>query len=358
MGVDCWGDDSYGDLGDGTRTGDSSTPVAVSGISTAVAVGVGLDYACALLSGGTVECWGFNAGGELGESTKATEFESDVPVPVTGITDATAIGVGENSACAVLSDGQVQCWGQNAEGELGDGPFTGPETCTFSCSRTPVTVSDLSTAVRVSVGSQQACAILSDGNVECWGANYEGQLGNGTTTNSDVPVLAGPLVSAPPTPPPPAPAAPNSGSGATGATGTTGNSARFLCGCVHIVPRPISPRPISPTAAFALPLARQCVSHRKFTIHVRTLPGINWDQRSHQDQPQAREDHGTRSHHRAHEPRGPAEGHVRSFDHRQGEQRAISDRDADLPHLRSEKQKPLPGAETLGRSASRTNPTL
>ena len=116
----------------------------MSGIGTAVAVGVGYDYACALLSGGTVECWGFNAGGELGTPTIAPGIESDMPVPVAGITDATAIGVGEESACAVLSDGKVQCWGQNAEGELGDGTFTGPETCAFACRRTPVTVSGLS----------------------------------------------------------------------------------------------------------------------------------------------------------------------------------------------------------------------
>ncbi len=270
-GVDCWGDESYGDFGDGTRTGSSSTPVAVSGISTAVAVGVGYDYACALLSGGTVECWGFNAGGGLGTPTEAPGIESDVPVPVTGITDATAIGVG-GAACAVLSDGKVQCWGDNAEGELGDGTFTGPETCFYACSRTPVTVSGLSTAVGVSVGGQVACANLSDGNVECWGANSEGQLGNGTTTNSDVPVLAGPLVSAPP--PPPAPTSP-SGPGATSVTPTTGSSTSNPVSSttkVHTATR----SPLTAATVFSLPSGKQCVSRRRFTIHVRSYPGITW----------------------------------------------------------------------------------
>lgn len=272
-GVDCWGEDGSGQLGNGTRPNFSSMPVAVSGISTAVAVGVGYEYACALLSDGTVECWGFNAGGELGTPTKAPGIESDVPVSVTGITDATAIGVGEETACAVLSDGKVQCWGDNADGELGDGTSTGPEECGFACSRTPVTVSGLNTAVGISAGYRKACAVLSVGNVECWGFNQFGQLGNGTTTNSDVPVLAGPLVSAAPASLPPAPSSPSPG--ATSGTLTTGAS----------TPQPIQSTahghaatqpPLTAAAVFDLPPAKQCVSKRRFTIHVRSYVGITW----------------------------------------------------------------------------------
>ena len=181
--VECWG------LGSGTTTS-TSTPVAVSGLSGATAVSVGSDSACALL-GGTVECWG------LGSGTTTSS-----PVAVSGLSGATAVSVGSGSgeemvahsvdsgsggataysgsACALLSSGTVECWGDNTYGELGNG--------TTTSSSTPVAVSGLSGATAVSVGSESACALLSGGTVECWGDNTYGELGDGTTTNSSTPV--------------------------------------------------------------------------------------------------------------------------------------------------------------------------
>jgi alpha-tubulin suppressor-like RCC1 family protein len=201
--VDCWGLNYYGQLGDGTSTGPqncnsypcSATPVAVSGITNAKAVSVGGLGACALLSGGSVECWGENSAGQLGDGTfpgpgtcSLAVWCSTTPVTVSGITTATAISVGERHACALLSGGSVECWGDNASGELGDGTATGPSTCTNSspCATTPVVVSGITNATAISAGFDagldETCALLSGGSVDCWGANASGELGDGTST--------------------------------------------------------------------------------------------------------------------------------------------------------------------------------
>jgi len=187
--VDCWGNNSTdheGDLGDGTSTS-SSTPVHVIGIADAIAISAGASYSCALLSSGQVECWGLNFTGELGNGTTAN---SSVPVHVSGITDAIAISAGSAHSCALLSNGQVNCWGDNEVGQLGNGSSTGPQTCdsAIACSTTPVQVSEIADAAAVSVGGGQSCALMSSGWIDCWGDNYYGQLGDGSTTNRSTPV--------------------------------------------------------------------------------------------------------------------------------------------------------------------------
>jgi alpha-tubulin suppressor-like RCC1 family protein len=80
--------------------------------------------------------------------------------------------VGGEFACALLTGGSVQCWGYNNDGELGDGTATGPQTCSgIPCSLTPVVVSGLSGVTAISAGTNAACALLSGGSVECWGYN-------------------------------------------------------------------------------------------------------------------------------------------------------------------------------------------
>jgi alpha-tubulin suppressor-like RCC1 family protein len=196
--VQCWGGNAYGALGNGAAGDYSATPVPVSGLSGAAAISVGSSSACAVLSGGTVECWGSNAVGELGDGTT---IDSATPVVVSGLMNASSVSVGgspangQYSACAVISDGSVRCWGNTTFGALGNGTAIGPDTCcsaeepddagcafgfSVPCSPAPVAVSGLTGATAVSMASSFACALLSGGTVQCWGENDLGELGTGT----------------------------------------------------------------------------------------------------------------------------------------------------------------------------------
>jgi alpha-tubulin suppressor-like RCC1 family protein len=174
--VDAWGYNGAGELGNGTTTS-SNVPVTVSGITTATAVSAGNEFSLALLKNGTVDAWGYNASGQLGNGTTTN---SSTPVAVSGITEATAISAGENHGLALLKNGKVMAWGNNASGQLGNGTTTN--------SSVPVTVSGITEAVAVSAGGEYSLAVLKNGTVMSWGANGAGELGNGTTTNSSVPV--------------------------------------------------------------------------------------------------------------------------------------------------------------------------
>jgi alpha-tubulin suppressor-like RCC1 family protein/fibronectin type 3 domain-containing protein len=184
--VQCWGDNSFGQLGNGTTGGISSTPVTVTGLSavTAIALGPAANHACALVSDGTVQCWGSNALGQLGNGNTT---DSNTPVTVTGLTGATAIAAGSLHTCALLSDGTAKCWGNNGNGQLGNG--------TTANSNIPHAVSSLSGATAIAAGGFHTCALLSNGTVNCWGYNLAGQVGNGTTTDSTTPVTVGNAVS-------------------------------------------------------------------------------------------------------------------------------------------------------------------
>jgi alpha-tubulin suppressor-like RCC1 family protein len=225
-GVKCWGINDYGQLGDGT-TSLQNTPVDVNGINDdALSISAGMDHTCVLFKNGRIDCWGrsqgngadtdqrvpirvmgadsgvvnISAGGfhtcvlsigggvrcwgdnHLGQLGDGTTNNRIAPADVIGLTsDVTAISAGWGHTCAITSTGRVKCWGNNEHGELGDGTQTNRLT--------PVDVSGLSGGVRyVSAGVVQTCALTANSTVKCWGSNYKGQLGDGTTVGRLTPV--------------------------------------------------------------------------------------------------------------------------------------------------------------------------
>lgn len=175
--VDCWGENESGQLGDGTRTS-STIPVPVSGLTDAVQVSAGSDDTCALLVGGTVDCWGQGTEGQLGNGATA---DSPVPVPVSGLDEVSTIAVGWGDACALTFDATVHCWGHNSYGQLGDG--------STSDSLIPVVVPGLEEVSQITAGSFHGCAThFESASIDCWGLNIAGQLGDGSTENRSTPV--------------------------------------------------------------------------------------------------------------------------------------------------------------------------
>jgi alpha-tubulin suppressor-like RCC1 family protein len=174
--VACWGDDGEGQLGNGVRSLATLTPSAVAAltnVTSVVAMGpsvmgsdLSYEYTCALLAGGTAQCWGNDSASELGDGMVQTFVAT--PVPVSGLTGAVALTLGGMHACAVLSDRTVSCWGNY---DLIHG------------STTPAPVTGLAGVVAIAAGELHTCALLNDGTVSCWGDDLYGQLGNGATSS-------------------------------------------------------------------------------------------------------------------------------------------------------------------------------
>jgi parallel beta-helix repeat protein len=177
-----WGSNGSGQLGDGTNT-DSNVPVQVSNLTDVSAIAGGWEYTIALKNDGTVWAWGNNDSGQLGDGTNN---ESNVPVQVS-ITDVIAIAGGGQHSIALKNDGTVWAWGYNDSGQLGDG--------TNNESNVPVQVKDpddlsgfLTDVTEIAGGGSHTIALKNDGTVWAWGYNGSGQLGDGTNNNSNVPV--------------------------------------------------------------------------------------------------------------------------------------------------------------------------
>ncbi|MBZ0118126.1 MAG: RCC1 repeat-containing protein, partial [Sandaracinaceae bacterium] len=132
-------------------------------------------------------CWGSGLAGKLGDGT---ENDHATPSSVPGLTSVVQIETGLAHTCALLSDGSVSCWGRNESGESGQ-PMASSAMCgtgtPFPCIRSPMPVAGLPRAVGISIGGNTSCAALEDGRVMCWGANSNGGLGIGTSDSDPHP---------------------------------------------------------------------------------------------------------------------------------------------------------------------------
>jgi alpha-tubulin suppressor-like RCC1 family protein/Tol biopolymer transport system component len=184
-GASCWGDNQYGQLGDNSSM-DRSLPVDVPGVAGEVlAIVAGTYHTCALVStgGGTVKCWGRNFGGTLGNGGFA---DADEPVAVTGLTGVTQVVAGDGHTCALIG-GVVQCWGSRDYGQVGDATDTDRPT------PTPVLNLGANDVIKLASGRWFTCALKPGSEIRCWGDNFHGQLGDGSSTIRPTAVL-GPTI--------------------------------------------------------------------------------------------------------------------------------------------------------------------
>ena len=203
-----WGNNFYGQLGQGTIDGPetcetpgytnpvhscSTSPIAVPGLTGVVAVAAGANASFALLENGTVLGWGLNEFGELGDGDAGVEPCGEgasrcnlAPTPVSGLSHVTAIASGQAHSLALLSDGTVMAWGSNNTGEIGDG--------SQQDAYVPEPVTGLAGVTAIAAGSDDSVALLGDGTVADWGDNTYGQLGDGTSTGPEHCSLAAPTI--------------------------------------------------------------------------------------------------------------------------------------------------------------------
>lgn len=173
-GVKCWGENNKGQLGNNSPLSTTtSIPQQVSGLSSGVIqISTGGNFTCALLANGTVQCWGLNSRGQLGNGTTAN---ATTPTMVRNLAGSVVkVAANDESTCVLLASGSVQCWGSNDSGQLGIPLVTAQSSL-------PVLVQELNgVAVNIISGNEYSCVLMNSGKVYCWGNNNYGQLGNST----------------------------------------------------------------------------------------------------------------------------------------------------------------------------------
>lgn len=199
--VKCWGDNRFGALGTGNTAniGDDELPSSIGPVSVTATPGItvehlaaGFEHVCALLSDGSLRCWGQNDFGQLGYGNTANVGDDEVPSSVGPVdvsaapgVSVTAVAAGGHHTCAVLSNGTVECWGLNRYGQLGYGNTenVGDDEAPSSAGAVSVTTARGITVQGLALGGNHTCAVLSDDSVQCWGNGGQGQLGHGNTEN-------------------------------------------------------------------------------------------------------------------------------------------------------------------------------
>jgi alpha-tubulin suppressor-like RCC1 family protein len=213
--VRCWGDNYYGEIGAGTLgdggldTSPHPRPTAVSGLGPVKELASGWAHACALLVDGTIWCWGSNQYGQLAQPTDGGVSDlAPAPVKVNGISGTVDhLVAGGFHTCALLTDGTLSCWGSNDYGQLGSGSFLSDGGWARPTNVPTPTPANVSGATQLGLGSRFTCVLESDGGIACAGFNYDGQLGRGpdggltdTTSHPDfglVSGLSGPIAKVP-----------------------------------------------------------------------------------------------------------------------------------------------------------------
>jgi alpha-tubulin suppressor-like RCC1 family protein len=172
-----WGQNTYGQLGNDSFA-QSDVPVSALGLNFVTAVSAGKRHTLALLTNETADAWGSNMAGQLGNG--GTGSEIPYPVAVEGLKGVKALAAGANHSLALLGNGTVMAWGGNGSGQLGNGSTVESDV--------PVRVPGISEVTAIAAGNEYSLALLSDGTVRAWGTNDLGQLGDRKAASSDVPV--------------------------------------------------------------------------------------------------------------------------------------------------------------------------
>jgi alpha-tubulin suppressor-like RCC1 family protein len=164
--VRCWGDNLFGQLGDGTRKG-RPAPAPVPQLPSSSHVALGDQHTCAITRQGEAWCWGGNAYGQLGDGSQMERTQARKVAELAGVSQ---LALGYSHSCALLREGRVRCWGVNLDGQLGDGSRVSRLT--------PVPL-PLERVAEVAAGSNHSCARLTSGGIACWGSQGHGRLGDG-----------------------------------------------------------------------------------------------------------------------------------------------------------------------------------
>ncbi|MEP7325387.1 MAG: Ig-like domain-containing protein [Gemmatimonadota bacterium] len=173
----CWGTNSKGQLGDGTTNNTRATPVAVAGGLSFRVVRAGGTHSCALTGAGKGYCWGDNKDGQLGDGSNSGRTRP-VPIPDLSFSD---IAAGGNHSCGIATNGKTYCWGDGFSGQLGYGQL--------SKESSPTEVNTGAVKFnRIYAGGDHTCGLTAAGKAYCWGDNRAGQVGDGSGTDRTQPV--------------------------------------------------------------------------------------------------------------------------------------------------------------------------